>query len=471
MPDRKQTDAEVLVIGGGNAALCAAITAREAGANVVLLESAPKDFRGGNSRHTRNLRYMHTCANGYLTGPYLEDEFWDDLMKVTGGQTNELLARFTIQQSNNIGAWMQSHGCRFQPAMRGTLHLARTNAFFLGGGKALMNAYYRTAEKLGVEIRYGAEVQDLQIRDGRFAAATVVQDNLARKIRARAVVLASGGFEANLNWLKEHWGEAAKNFIVRGTPYNNGRVLRVLLDNEVKPVGDPRQCHAVAIDARAPKFDGGIVTRLDCVSFGIVVNKHAKRFYDEGEDFWPKRYAIWGRLVAQQPDQIAYAIIDAKSIDLFMPSVYPPVEAVSICELANRLKLDPSALEKTVDEFNKATKSGTFDPADLDDCRTKGLDPPKSHWARPLDTAPFYGYPLRPGITFTYLGVAINERAQVIMEDDKPAANIFVAGEIMAGNILGKGYMAGFGMTIGTVFGRIAGKEAVRYVVEDLKRS
>jgi tricarballylate dehydrogenase len=248
-------------------------------------------------------------------------------------------------------------------------------------------------------------------------------------------------------------------------------MLRVLLDRGARPVGDPRQCHAVAIDARAPKFDGGIVTRLDCVPFGIVVNRDAERFYDEGEDFWPKRYAIWGRLVAGQPGQIAYSIIDAKSIDLFMPSVFPPIVAGSIRELAAKLTLDPSTFEKTVNCFNDATGGGAFDPAELDGCGTEGLTPPKSHWARPLNTPPYYGYPLRPGVTFTYLGVAVNERAQVIMDDEKPAANIFAAGEIMAGNILGKGYMAGFGMTIGTVFGRIAGKEAVRCVVEELKRS
>ena len=462
---------DVLVIGGGNAALCAAMTAREAGADVLLLESAPKEFRGGNSRHTRNLRYLHKQGNDYLTGAYPEDEFWEDLIRVTGGQTNEPLARFALRESDNIGTWMEAHGCRFQPAMRGTLHLARTNAFFLGGGKALMNAYYAFAEKLGVEIRYDAEVRDLEIRDGRFGSATFVQNNLPEKVRARTVVVASGGFQANLSWLKEYWGESADNFIIRGTPYDKGRMLRVLLDNSAKTVGDPRQCHAVAIDARAPKFDGGIVTRLDCVSFGIVVNKHAERFYDEGEDFWPKRYAIWGRLVAQQPDQIAYCIIDAKSIDLFMPSVFPPVEAGSIRQLAAGLELDPSALEQTVSAFNGAVRSGAFDPAVLDACQTQGLTPPKSHWARPLDTPPFYGYPLRPGITFTYLGVTVNERAQVIMENGRPAANIFAAGEIMAGNILGKGYMAGLGMTIGTVFGRIAGKEAVRCVIDDLKRS
>ena len=188
-----------------------------------------------------------------------------------------------------------------------------------------------------------------------------------------------------------------------------------------------------------------------------------RRFYDEGEDFWPKRYAIWGRLVAQQPDQIAFAIIDSKSIDLFMPSVFPPIEADTVRDLATKLELDPSALEAVVTGFNKSVRPGTFDPSILDDCATKELDPPKSHWARPLDAPPFYGYPLRPGITFTYLGVTINEKAQVIMSSDRPAANLFAAGEIMAGNILGQGYLAGFGMTIGSVFGRFVGKEAARF--------
>ena len=408
---------------------------------------------------------MHETGNAYLTGPYAEQEFWDDLMRVTDGNTNEALARLTIRQSNNVGDWMRAHGCNFQPAMRGTLHLSRTNAFFLGGGKALVNAYCLTAEKLGVEILYDTEVLDLEISNGMFFSATVRTGKETATIRAKAIVLGSGGFQANLQWLQEYWGDAAKNFIVRGSPYDRGRMLKVLLENGARPVADPRQCHAVAIDARAPKYDGGIVTRLDCVSFGIVVNKEGRRFYDEGQDFWPKRYAIWGRLVAQQPDQIAYSIIDAKSIDLFMPSVFPPLEAGSLDELAGLLGLSPALLKETVDEFNRSVVAGDFDPGELDNCRTEGLTPVKSHWARPIDTPPFYGYPLRPGITFTYLGVEVNDRAQVLMQDEKPSANIFAAGEIMAGNILGKGYMAGFGMTIGTVFGRIAGREAARYVV------
>jgi len=466
MTDLDFLQPDVLVVGGGNAALCAAMAARETGAGVLLLESAPKYFRGGNSRHTRNLRYTHDHASHHLTGPYVAAEYWDDLLQVTEGKTNQQLARLMIHESKDLGTWMVQRGCRFQPSMRGTLHLARTNAFFLGGGKALINAYYATAGRLGVHISYASEVCGLEISKGRFVAAACVINGSPARIQARSVVIASGGFQANLKWLQTYWGEAAQNFIVRGSPYDSGQLLNVLLKQGAKPVGDPRQCHAIAVDARAPKFDGGIVTRLDSVPFGIVVNKHAARFYDEGENFWPKRYAIWGRLIAEQPDQIAYSIVDSKAVNLFMPSVFPPIAANSIGELSVRLKIDPYKLEKTLAGFNASLRAGSFDPAVLDDCSTASLMPPKSHWARPIDSPPYFGYPLRPGITFTYLGVAVNDKAQVIMAaDERPAPNIFAAGEIMSGNILGKGYLAGLGMTIGTVFGRIAGQEAGRYAI------
>jgi tricarballylate dehydrogenase len=454
---------DVLVVGGGNAGLCAAITAGRAGARVLVLESATKDFRGGNSRHTRDIRYMHKAATDYVTGPYGEGEFWEDLRQVTGGETNEDLARLTIHASEELGDWMPSNGVRWQKPLRGTLHLARSNLFMMGGGKAMMNAYYDTAAKIGVQVAYKTEVSELTVRDGEFWSAISLNHGAPQEIKAKTIVVASGGFEANIPWLKEYWGDAADNFIIRGTEHNQGRMLKELFKHGAKAVGDPRGCHAVALDARAPKFDGGIVTRLDSVPFGIVVNKQVKRFYDEGEDFWPKRYAIWGKLIAQQTDQIAYSIIDAKALPQFMPSVFPPVEANSIAGLATALDLDPAALVAAVDAFNRAVKPAAFDPGTLDDCRTEGLDPPKSHWARPLDTPPYYGYPLRPGITFTYLGVTVNAQARVIMQDERPAKNIFAAGEVMAGNILTRGYLAGFGLTIGSVFGRIAGWEAARH--------
>jgi len=454
---------DVLVIGGGNAALCAAIAARRAGCDVLVVEKADNFYRGGNTRHTRNMRCAHDAANDHLTGPYSEEEFWDDLLRVTKGQTNEALSRHMIAQSKPMLTWIGEQGVRFQPSLGGTLSLGRTNSFFLGGGRAMLNALYQTAQRLGVRVAYEAPVVDMAISGGRFSAATIRMNGVDHVVEADAVVAAAGGFESNIEWLRESWGPAADNFLIRGTRNNRGDILKLLLDKGVAPVGDATQCHAVAIDARAPKFDGGIITRLDCVVFGIVVNKHAQRFYDEGEDFWPKRYAIWGRLVAGQPDQIAYIIFDASSLKLFMPSLYPPISAPTIEELAQKLQLPVAELQTTVTQFNAATRPGTFNPAELDDCRTHGLTPEKTHWARPLVEAPFYAYPVRPGITFTYLGTQVDQEARMQLAAGGAAENMFAAGEIMAGNVLGQGYAAGVGMTIGSVFGRIAGESAARH--------
>ena len=451
---------DVLVIGGGNAALCAAISARREGAEVLVLERAEKFYRGGNTRHTRNMRCAHDAATDTLTGPYPEDELFEDLLRVTEGETDEELARHMIHDSKEMLTWIQEQGVRFQPPLGGTLGLGRTNSFFLGGGRAMLNALYDTAETLGVDICYESEVTALDIRDGHFDSATVRQADGEKTVRAKAVVAASGGFESNIDWLKEYWGEAAENFLIRGTANNQGTVLRMLLDAGVQPIGDPTQCHAVAIDARAPKYDGGIITRLDCVVFGIVVNKNAERFYDEGEDIWPKRYAIWGRLVAQQPDQIAYIVFDHSVLTSFMPSLFPPIQDDTIAGLARKLRIPADTLEKTVSDFNAGVVDGTFDHTILDDCHTEGVEPAKTHWARRLETPPYYAYPVRPGITFTYLGTRVNKEARIIMADGTPASNMFAAGEVMSGNVLGKGYAAGIGMTIGSVFGRIAGREA-----------
>ena len=455
-------DWDVIVLGGGNAALCAAISAREAGADrVLMLEAAPHEWRGGNSQHTRNIRCMHDAPQDVLLESYSEEEYWQDLLKVTGGLTNEALARMVIRSTATCRDWMRKHGVHFQPSLSGTLHLSRTNAFFMGGGKALVNAYYRSAEALGVQVRYNSPVDALDIRDGRFHAALIGKE----RIEGRACVIASGGFESNIPWLREVWGKNERgewpvdNFLIRGTRYNQGAVLRFMIDAGANMIGDPSQSHCVAIDARAPLYDGGIVTRVDCVSLGIMVNCEAMRFYDEGEDFWPKRYAIWGRLVALQPKQIGYSIIDSKPIGRFMPPVFPGEKANTIEELAGKLSLDPQQLRRTVDEFNAACQPGHFDHTVLDDCETQGITPVKSHWALPLDKPPYYGFALRPGITFTYLSLKTDERAQVFF-GNQPSPNLYAAGEIVSGNVLGKGYTGGIGMAIGTTFGRIAGTQA-----------
>ncbi|MGD2168099.1 MAG: FAD-dependent tricarballylate dehydrogenase TcuA [Gammaproteobacteria bacterium] len=451
---------DVLIAGGGNAALCAAIEARSVGADVVVLEHADPMMRGGNTRHTRNLRVMHDAPVATLTGAYTEHEFWEDLLQVTHGHTDEALARQMIRESEPLLEWLKTQGVHFQPALSGTLGLARTNAFFLGGGRTMLNALYQRAEALGVQVVYDTEVQTLDLHDGYFTGAQVRHRDRNEKIEARAVVVASGGFQANTSWLREAWGAAAEGFIVRGTPYNTGTLLRDLMKKGAATIGDSTQCHAIAVDARAPKFDGGIATRIDCICFSVVVNVNGQRFYDEGEDLWPRRYATWGRLIAEQPQQTACAIFDSKVRERFMPSVFPPEKADSIPELAARIGIDAESLSATINEFNAAVVDGNYDPDVLDTCTTRGLTPAKSHWALRLDTPPFYAYRLRPGITFTYLGLQVDAQARVLFDNGRTAPNIFAAGEIMAGNILRQGYCAGTGMTIGGVFGRIAGRGA-----------
>ncbi len=467
------TDPDVLVIGGGNAALCAALMAREAGASVLLLEAAPREWRGGNSAHTRNLRCMHDAPQDVLVDAYPEEEFWQDLLKVTGGKTSEALARLVIRASATCRPWMVRHGVRFQPSLSGALHTARTNAFFMGGGKALVNAYFRSAERMGVQVRYEAPADRIEMDGDRFVAAWVKGE----RITARSCVLAAGGFESNRDWLREAWGQDARgewpsdNFLIRGTRFNQGVLLRHLLnDHGADGIGDPTQAHMVAIDARAPLYDGGICTRIDCVSLGVVVNREARRFYDEGEDFWPKRYAIWGRLVAQQPGQVGFSIIDAKAIGRFMPPVFDGVKADTLPELARKLGLDETTFMQTLNDYNVACRVGSFDHTALDDCHTEGVAPAKTHWARPIDTAPFYGYMLKPGVTFTYLGLRTDATAAVHF-GGRPSDNLFVAGEMMAGNVLGQGYTAGVGMSIGTAFGRIAGTQAAQAVLKGARHA
>ncbi|MFZ0886433.1 MAG: FAD-dependent tricarballylate dehydrogenase TcuA [Candidatus Acidiferrales bacterium] len=460
----KERASDILVAGGGNAALCAAMAARERGASVLLLERAPEHMRAGNTRHTRNIRCVRVADGSGSSGVYSEEEFLEDLMQVTGSPPNMDLARRTIRESRSLPQWMSEHGVSWQEPLAGTLNLGRTNRWFLGGGKALANTYYQRAIEMGVQVCYDAFVEDLVIENGNFQAAVINVASAQREIGARAVVVATGGFEANLGWLKRLWGEAADNFIVRGTPYNDGTLLAKLLEKGANPIGDPKGFHAVAVDARAPKFDGGIVTRLDAIPFGIVVNRQGRRFYDEGENIWPKRYASWGRLIAEQPGQIAYCIVDSKTIHSFLPPMYKPFCAGTIQSLAKMLDVDTNVFSQTVEDFNRATAGNADSRMErLDGLSSRELQPPKSNWAIPLDAPPFYGLPLRPGITFTYMGLTIDDRSRVVERTGRPFKNVFAAGEIMSGNILTKGYLAGFGMTIGSVSGKLAGEEAANY--------
>lgn len=454
---------DVVILGGGNAGLCAAMAARETGASVLVLEHAPKALRGGNSRHARNFRVMHDAPSELMQGIYREDEYWNDLARVGGGGVDEGVARVMIRESGRVIPWMNGRGARIESTQSSVMTASRKTAFLLGGGKALLNAYYRTAERLNVAILYDTEVLSLRLDDRAAREVTILHQGHQRTIRAKAVVIASGSFQANVDWLKRYWGDAANHFLIRGTSYANGRVLANLLAQDIAPIGDPGRCHMVAVDGRAPKYDGGIVTRVECVPFGIVVDQNGRRFYDEGANIGPSRYSLWGQLVAQSPGQVAYAIFDSKVDGLFRPSIYPPVRAQTMAELAGQFGLDAHTLGETVRLFNRVAGADKVGRGARGACHTKGNTPPKTRWALPIDTPPFSGYPLRPGITFSYLGVKVDGRARVLMTDERPSANLFAAGSVMAANVIGQGYLAGIGVTIGTVFGRIAGQEAARY--------
>ncbi len=447
---------DTVVVGGGNAGLCAAMTSARHSRKTLLLEAAPMADRGGNTKYTRDVRYLHG-KDKFTSGSYEFDEFLEDIRRVSDNSLDEDMASFVIENSEGIPGWMNENGVKFKREIRGTLNLNRTNAFFIGGGKALANIYYNRLDELGVGVLYSSEVENIIIKDGSFQSLVVGFDGKKVEIGARSLVVCSGGFEANREWLHSIWGNASESFHIRGTKHNKGLPLRSLIAQGALTAGEPKGGHMVAVDRRGPRVDGGIVTRVDAIPLGIVVNKHGKRFYDEGEDIWPKRYAIWGKLVAEQEDQLAYAIVDSTMIGKFMPTAFPPLLSETLDEIPTRIGIDKEGFMDTIQEYNRAAAGkadGSFEARS-----SASLSPSKSHFYKPIDTPPFMAFPLAPGLTFTYLGLKIGKDARV-QTAHGPMENVFAAGEIVSGNVLRSGYLAGFGLTIGTVFGRIAGEEA-----------
>jgi tricarballylate dehydrogenase len=451
---------DLVVIGGGNAGLVAALSARHLVSRVLLLERSPIELRGGNTRHARNIRCVHRNPGTYNTDSYLHHEFFRDLRQAGDGSGNEALAALTISESEKVPEWMSAHGIHWQPLIRSERQLGRTNRLLLGGGKALVNAYHGTLASMGIAVLYDALVEDLVI-DGDVCTGVVFSvAGIEYNVDTAAVICASGGFEGNDDWLSNYWGDAVANCTIRGSESNDGIVLNTLYAHGAASVGDERCFHAVPVDARSPRFDGGIATRLDTIPFGILVNQAGQRFCDEG-DVLPKRYAIWGRRIADQPGQITYSIWDAKVNSLFRPPMYGPFEATSLADLARSLGLNELTLCETVAQYNSSPRSrARFDPIRFDGLATTGLDIPKSNWAQPIDEPPFYGVAMRPGITFISKGVAITEEAKVVRIDGSVFSNIFAAGAIMSGNILPTGFLSGFGLTVGSVWGHIAGTVA-----------
>lgn len=487
---------EVVIVGGGNAAICAALSAREQGANVTVLEKAPFDERGGNSLFTAGgFRFAHHGLDdlrrdilddlseaevdqiGSLP-PMPEEMFMADLMRVTEHNADEELAQILVGQSREAVQWLRGHKLRFIPMFgRQSYKIGGKHHFYgglnievVGGGWGLVDQLLRAADRNGIVIRYETSLTELiQDRRGAVTGVRVKGPEGFEEIPAKAVVLACGGFQANPEMRVRYLGSGWELCKVRGTRYNTGDGIRAALDIGAQPYGGWSTCHAVQWDFSAPPFGDRVVLdnyQKHSYPIGIVVNMNGMRFIDEGADFRNFTYAKYGREVMKQPRTAAVQIFDAKTIDHVRDEYrireVTKARADSIEELARMLEINVEGLRCTVDEFNQACQPGDYNPAVLDGVSTRGIEPPKSNWALPIDTPPYYGFMVTCGITFTFGGLRIDSHGQVLDLVDKPIPGLFAAGELVGGLFYGN-YLGGAGLTSGLVFGRLAGKSAAEF--------
>jgi tricarballylate dehydrogenase len=447
----------VLVIGGGAAALAAAIDAAAAGASVRLLDAAPAALLGGNTRHSRNFRYAHDAPTRYTPDAYPAAQFRADLLRATAGGADPALLDVLVDASRELPAWLRAQGVALQRPEQGPLPYSRKTAFFLGGGLAAVRALTDRALALGVTISRGCAVRALTLYGRRVTAAVTTRLEAA----AGAYVLACGDAHADPAWLARHWGEAAAGFVNRGTPHARGELMHWLLARGAVPAGDPAGLYLVAVDARSPAYDGGIVTRIRGMPLGIVVDREGRRRHDEGADTASTRYARWGQRLAAYPEQTGWLVLDAVGLRAAPAALYPPIQAPSVAALAAVTGVDAAGLAATVAAYN-ASIQPSADPCDTVGWHTAGLSPPKSAHARPIVEPPFAAYPMLPGVTFAHHGVAVDTRTRVAWADASHLDNAFAAGMLMAANLIPRGYVSGLAVSISLVFGRIAGREAVR---------
>ena len=478
----------VIVVGGGNAALCAAIGARERGAEVLLLERAPFELRGGNSRFTAGgMRFAYEGSGEIQSlvpeltpeeiartdfGAYSRESFYDDMGRITNYRTDPELAGKLIDESFDTLRWMAGHGVRFLPMYgRQSFDTDGRVRFWggltieaWGGGPGLVDSLSGIAERLGVGLRYGARAEALAMKGGRVHGIRLADEEIA----ADAVVLACGGFESNAAWRARYLGPGWELAKVRGTRFNTGDGIRMALEAGAASRGNWSGCHAVAWDMHAPDFgdvDVGDSFQKHSYPLGVMLNAEGRRFVDEGADFRNYTYAKYGGEILRQPGQFAWQVFDAKVAPLLRDEYrirrVTKVSADSLEELTRKLDgVDAQRALQTLEEFNRAVdRAAPFDPAAKDGRAARDIDPPKSNWANPLDTPPFEAYGVTCGITFTFGGLHIDTNARVISEDGLPIAGLYAAGELVGG-VFYFNYPGGTGLTSGAVFGRTAGYSA-----------
>jgi tricarballylate dehydrogenase len=484
--------ADVIVVGGGNAGFSAALAAAERGRSVVILERATEEESGGNSFYTAGAtRVAHNGMEDLRdviepderhpvteVPPYTREDYLSDLAKVTGGRNDPALSEVLVDESLATVRWLHGHGLRYRLMYERQAYLRDDGTYLfwgglhignVDGGKGLMRDHRAAAARLGVDIRYGHRGVDLVVEDGRVVGVAIVDPDGRRIIaRAESVIVAAGGFEASPELRREHLGEGWERAKVRGTPLNTGDMIRAALAAGADRGGDWSTCHSVAWDAFAANNESNreLTNQLTRGSYhlGIVVNKRGERFVDEGADFRNYTYAKYGRDILFQPDGVAYQVFDSglrpllRSEEYEMPGVSVAI-ADSLEELAVTLGIDAGGLERTVSGFNAAIdRSVPFDPT-VKDGRSARLSPPKSNWAMPIETGPFYAYPVTCAITFTFGGIRGDADGRALDPQGEPIPGLFVAGEALGGLFSGN-YPGGSGLTAGMVFGRRAGSLA-----------
>jgi tricarballylate dehydrogenase len=484
--------ADVIVVGAGNAAFCAALAAQEQGASVVMLEAAPEAESGGNSRFTAgSIRVVYNGVDDIKTlvpdltsaevdstdfGTYTAAQFFDDMARVTQHRADPDLVELLVTRSFSTLNWMRAKGVRFIPIYgRQAFKIDGKFRFWggltvesVGGGSGLVAMLTDAAQKRGVGIRYRTRAIGLLYDGGGVEGVRVREEGALRELRARSVVLASGGFEANPEWRTRYLGPGWDLAKVRGSRFNTGDGIRMALDIGASPRGNWSGCHAVQWEMNAPEFGDlavGDQFQKHSYPFGILINATGRRFVDEGADFRNYTYAKYGRVVLEQPGQFAWQIFDRKVKHLLRDEYkirqITKVAANTIEEFAQKLEgVNAAEFIKTVKQWNAAVRTDLpFNPSVKDGRCTQGLAVDKSNWANTIDTPPFDGYAVTCGVTFTFGGLRINNDAEVLNTDYRPIRGLYAAGELVGG-LFYFNYPGGAGLMSGAVFGKIAGKAA-----------
>ncbi len=486
-------DRRVIVVGAGNAALCAALSAREHGAEVVVLEKAPEAERGGNTYFTGGgfrFPYAGMAEIEQLipdlseaerarvdVGSYPAAQFRADLARVTEGLIDDGLATTLVREARPTMQWLAEQSVRFTLMIGRQANEVDGVLVFYGGltveavgaGKGLSDQEFAAAERAGIELRYGAKVVGLLREGTRVRGVRVWTDGVEQELAADAVVLAAGGFEANAEMRTRYLGQGWDLAKVRGSRFNTGDAIRAALEIGAQSFGHWSGAHAVAWDLNAPPTGNRVVADLyqkHSYPYGIIVNLDGERFVDEGADLRNYTYAKYGREILRQPGRVAFQIFDQQTVGLLRDEYrvrqVTMAQADSIAELAEGLGVSVAGLERTVAEFNAACGGGDFHPSRLDGLRTEGVTPPKSNWALPISQPPYLGYAVTCGITFTFGGLRIAPRsAQVLDTEERPIDGLYAAGELIGG-LFYDNYAGGSGLMAGSVFGRIAGRAAAR---------